>query len=166
MGWVYYFKTCTGNCNHAFGSPNLVLPCNEVFPFPSFLYGQVFHWSWWPCHLASLLEKKGYKAIRVINSKKKIDGLFLLFSFNSWQLILCFVFAYSLKSVSFHLLTICVSFSFFTSSSLVAGFPRLTTWSGYSSPLWLSLKLWVFKKRIKYLWYDPFSYLLTKKLWT
>ena len=69
--------TCTGNCNHAFGSPNLVLPCNELFPFPSFLYGQVFHWSWWPCHLASLLEKKGYKAIRVITSKKKIQGFLL-----------------------------------------------------------------------------------------
>ena len=103
--------------------------------------------------------------------------MFLLFSFNSWQLILCFVFAYSLKSVSFHLLRICVSFLCLISSSLVAGFPRLTTWSGYSSPLWLSLKLWVydycdwyawttcclrffllFKKRINYLWYDPTQY--------
>ena len=145
MGWVYYFKTCTGNCNHAFGSPNLVLPCNEVFPFPSFLYGQVFHWSWWPCHLASLLEKKGYKAIRVINSKKKNSRVSSCSSpFNLLHLILCFVFAYSLKSVSFNLLRIRVSFLCFTSSSLAAGFPRLTTWSGYSSPLWLSLKLWVY----------------------
>ena len=117
--------------------------------------------------MASLLEKKGYEAIRVINSKKKNSRVSSFSSpFNLFHLILCFVFAYSLKSVSFNLLRIRVSFLRFTSSSLAAGFPRLTTWSGYSSPLWLSLKLWVFKKRIKYLWYDPFSfsYLLTKKL--
>ena len=144
MGWVYYFKIYTGNCNHAFGSPNLVLPCNELFPFPSFLYGQVFHWSWWPCHWASLLEKKGYKAIRVINSKKKIQGFLLAFLLLICCIWFCFVFAYSLKSVSFNLLRIRVSFLCFTSSSLAAGFPRLTTWSGYSSPLWLSLKLWVY----------------------
>ena len=29
MGWVLYFKTCTGNCNHTFGSPNLVLSSQD-----------------------------------------------------------------------------------------------------------------------------------------
>ena len=78
--------------------------------------------------MASLLEKKGYEAIRVINSKKKNSRVSSFSSpFNLFHLILCFVFAYSLKSVSFNLLRIRVSFLCFTSSSLVAGFPRLTT---------------------------------------
>ena len=45
--------------------------------------------------------------------------------FISLHLILCFVFVHILKSVSFHLLKICVSFFSFTSSSSVADFPRL-----------------------------------------
>ena len=87
--------------------------------------------------------------------------------------------------VSFHLLTICVSFMSLTSLSLVAGFSQLTTWSGYSSPLcafievvslWLVLVIVIvigipgliaatdfflcsFKKQIKYLWYEPPQYL-------
>ena len=52
-----------------------------------------------------------------------------------------FMFVYGLESLSFHLLKICVSFLSFTSLSIVAGFPRLTTLSGYLLPLWLSLKL-------------------------
>ena len=58
MGLGHYFTTCTGNCNHAFGSPNMVLSCSEVFRFPSFLCGKALQWSWWPFYLASLLEKK------------------------------------------------------------------------------------------------------------
>ena len=128
----------------------------------------------------------------MINSKKKIDGLFLLFSFNSWQLILCFVFAYSLKSVSFHLLRICVF--------LVSHFFEFSCWlSSTNNLIWIFVafvafievvSLWLvmvivigkpvliaakcfflrsFKKEISYLWNDltqhlpfPFSYLLTK----
>ena len=36
----------------------------------------------------------------------------------------------------------------------VVGCPRLTTWSGYSSHLWRSLKLWVYK------WLRPLYYFL------
>ena len=42
-----------------------------------YLYGQVFPWSWWSFHFASLLGKKEYKVIPVINSKKHIHCLVL-----------------------------------------------------------------------------------------
>ena len=79
-------------------------------------------------------KRKGYKAIRVINSGEKNSRICSCSSpFNLLHLILCFV--YIFKSVSFHLLKICLSFFSFTSSSLAADFPRLTTSSGYSSPM-------------------------------
>ena len=36
---VYYFTICTGNCNHAYGSPKMVLSGSEMFRFSSFLCG-------------------------------------------------------------------------------------------------------------------------------
>ena len=127
-GEFFYFKTCTGNCNHALGSPNLVLSCSKVFDFLLFVmvrsssdYGGNFTWH-------RCWKRRVTKRVRVINSKKKKSTVCCCSSpFNSLQLILCFVFAYSLKSVSFHLLRICVSFLCFISSILAAGFPRLTT---------------------------------------
>ena len=77
--------------------------------------------------MASLLGKKGYKAIRVINSEEKITVSSRFSSFNSFHCIFFFMFVYGLESLSFHLLKICVSFLSFTSLSIVAGFPRLTT---------------------------------------
>ena len=40
LGEFFYFKTCTGNCNHALGLPNLVLSCSKVFDFLLFLMGR------------------------------------------------------------------------------------------------------------------------------
>ena len=86
--------------------------------------------------IATGKKRKGYKAIRVINSGEKNSRVCSCSSpFNLLHLILCFVFVYIFKSVSFHLLKICLSFFSFTSSSLAADFPRLTTSSGYSSPM-------------------------------
>ena len=93
---------------------------------------------------------------------RKFNSFLLLFFF-------CFIllhsffclFVYSLKSVSFHSLKIWLSFLSFTSSSLVAGFPRLTTWPGYSPPLWLSLNLWV-NDSCWWLWLVHLDYFLPK----
>ena len=81
----------------------MVSSSREVTRFPSFLYRQVFQWSWWPFHSASLLEKKGYKAIRVINSRKKFKGFFLLFSFLfvAFKSLFCFCILFEIGIISF-----------------------------------------------------------------
>ena len=60
---------------------------------------------WWPFHLVSLLEKRKnvYKVIRVINSEKKFNGFFVLFSFYfvAFNSLFCFCTYFEIGIISF-----------------------------------------------------------------
>ena len=85
----------------------------------------------------SLLEKRKnvYKVIRVINSEKKFNGFFVLFSFYfvAFNSLFCFCTYFEIGIISFAENL----FLFYLSLLRV----QLLTFLDYSSPLWLSLKL-------------------------